>query len=57
MQELIMVVDDNPINLKFCYELLACEDYTVIKAHDAEVALRILETRLPDFDGYRTPRD
>ena len=64
--ELILVVDDNPQNLKLTRVLLASEGYTVSTAEHAEEALRILETfmprlilmdlQLPGMDGLELTR-
>lgn len=45
--DLVMVVDDNPQNLKLVRVLLAAEGYDVRTAVDAEDALRQLEACLP----------
>jgi CheY-like chemotaxis protein len=45
----ILVVDDNPINLRLISDLLAFEGYEVIKAMDAEDAQIILADTLPDL--------
>ena len=47
--EPILVVDDNPTNLKLARVLLECEGYEVRVAADAEEAVRILETCHPDI--------
>jgi CheY-like chemotaxis protein len=57
----ILVVDDNPINLKLVSELLAFEGYRVLKAADGEEAattvkadppeLILLDVDLPGIDG------
>jgi CheY-like chemotaxis protein len=64
--ELILVVDDNPINLKLTKVLLLKENYEVRTASDAEEALRLLETlkprlilmdiQLPGMDGMELTR-
>jgi CheY-like chemotaxis protein len=46
---LILVVDDNPINLKLAEEVLLSGGYTVVGAVDAEQARRLLTTLLPDL--------
>jgi len=38
----ILVVDDNPINLKLVSDLLAFEGYRVLKAEDGEQALSLI---------------
>jgi CheY-like chemotaxis protein len=62
----ILVIDDNPQNLKLVRVLLTLEDYDVRSAGDAEEALRILETftpglilmdlQLPGIDGLELTR-
>lgn len=64
--ELMLVVDDNPTNLKLIRILLAEEGYQVRTAADAEEALRVLETfrprmilmdlQLPGMDGLTLTR-
>jgi CheY-like chemotaxis protein len=43
----ILIVDDNPLNLKLARVVLETEGYTVRTAVDAEEALRVLEVELP----------
>jgi two-component system, cell cycle response regulator DivK len=45
----ILVVDDNPINLKLAEEILLSGGYTVVTAADAEQARQLLITLLPDL--------
>jgi PAS domain S-box-containing protein len=45
----ILVVDDNPANLKLACDLLECEGHEVLRADGAERALEILERRRPDL--------
>jgi CheY-like chemotaxis protein len=62
----ILVVDDNPQNMKLAQVLLAGEGYDVRTAIDAEHALEILETfspalilmdlQLPGMDGLELTR-
>jgi CheY-like chemotaxis protein len=62
----ILVVDDNPQNLKLARVLLLTEGYEVQTAGDAEEALRILESftphlilmdlQLPGMDGLELTR-
>jgi CheY-like chemotaxis protein len=57
----ILVVDDNPINLKLVSDLLCFEGYRVVKAEDGEQAaasvqqdppdLILLDVDLPGIDG------
>jgi two-component system, cell cycle response regulator DivK len=64
--ELIMVVDDNPQNLKLTRVLLTVSGYSVQIAADAEEALRLLEhsrprlilmdLQLPGMDGLQLTR-
>ncbi len=49
MSALILVVDDNPSNLKLACDLLACEGYDILRAESAERALAILESSRPDL--------
>jgi CheY-like chemotaxis protein len=49
MSAVILVVDDNPTNLKLVSELLRFEDYIVLKAVDAEDAQVVLMGVLPDL--------
>jgi two-component system, cell cycle response regulator DivK len=65
-QETILVVDDNPTNLKLARVLLAGEGYQVRGAENAEQALVVLETftprvilmdlQLPGIDGLELTR-
>jgi len=62
----ILIVDDNPTNLKLARVVLAAEGYDVRTADDAEEALRVLETfrprvilmdlQLPGMDGLELTR-
>jgi CheY-like chemotaxis protein len=45
----VLIVDDNPINLKLASEILLAAGYTVVGAGDAEQALMLLATILPDL--------
>jgi CheY-like chemotaxis protein len=64
--EPILVVDDNPQNLKLAKVILATEGYDVRTAVDAEDALRVLESftprlilmdlQLPRMDGFELTR-
>jgi len=45
----ILVVDDNPINLKLVSDLLAFEGYRVLKAVDGELAAASVQEDLPDL--------
>ena len=62
----ILIVDDNPVNLKLMRVLLAGEGYTVRTAADAEEALAVLrefvprlilmDIQLPGMDGLALTR-
>ena len=64
--ESLLIVDDNPQNLKLAKVILAAEGYEVRTAIDAEDALRILESftphlilmdlQLPRMDGLALTR-
>src|SRR5437899_7635984 len=64
--ELIMVVDDNPVNLKLVCALLRRNGYEVCTAEDAEETLAVLrkvhphlilmDVLLPDIDGLTLTR-
>jgi CheY-like chemotaxis protein len=45
----ILVVDDNPTNLKLVAEVLEFEGYEILKAVDAEEAQRIIEQHRPEI--------
>jgi CheY-like chemotaxis protein len=45
----ILVIDDNPVNLKLASEVLLAEGYRVLRADDAEQALALLATQMPDL--------
>jgi CheY-like chemotaxis protein len=49
MSAKILVVDDNPTNLKLVSELLEFEGHDILKAVDAEEALVVLADTLPDL--------
>jgi len=49
MSAKILVVDDNPINLKLVSDVLAFEGHDVLKAADAEEAQLILADTFPDL--------
>ncbi|MEO8034920.1 MAG: response regulator [Acidobacteriota bacterium] len=48
-QPSILVVDDNPTNLKLVSDVLAFDGYHVLQAADAEVAQELLRRTLPDL--------
>lgn len=43
----LLIIDDNPINLKLAKILLSVEGYEIRTASDAEEALKVLETYQP----------
>lgn len=45
----ILVVDDHPTNLKLVSDVLAFEGHHILKAADAEAALDLLATTIPDL--------
>jgi two-component system cell cycle response regulator len=45
----ILVVDDNPTNLKLVSDVLECEGYEILKALDAEEAERIVTQHRPEL--------
>lgn len=45
----ILVVDDNPTNLKLVSDVLAFEGHEVLKALDAEAAQVVLSDKIPDL--------
>jgi len=49
MSARILVVDDNPTNLKLASDVLEMEGYIVDRAEDAEQALKTIERQLPDL--------
>jgi len=62
----ILIVDDDPLNVKLLEANLSCEDYIVFSAHDGSAALEEVETIQPDLilldimmpgiDGYEVTR-
>ena len=46
---IVLVVDDNPTNLKLAVDVLECAGYVVFKAEDAERALLLLKLHKPDL--------
>jgi len=62
----ILVVEDNPLNLKLARDVLTFADYDVIEAQSGEDALRIaketrpdlvlMDLQLPGIDGTETLR-
>ena len=49
MSALILIVDDNPINLKLACDVLEFAGYTIVKAEDAEQAQEVLLYTMPDL--------
>lgn len=49
MSARILIVDDNPLNLKLAADVLASEGFVVDQARDANEARTILGNRLPDL--------
>jgi CheY-like chemotaxis protein len=49
VRALILIIDDNPTNLKLAAEILEMEGHTVMKAVDAEDAIRLLRNIKPDL--------
>lgn len=49
MSAKILVVDDNPTNLKLISDVLEFEGHEILKAVDAEEAQVVLATTLPDL--------
>lgn len=45
----ILVVDDNPTNLKLVADVLAFDGYRILKASDAEEAQEVIRTTPPDL--------
>ena len=66
VQETILIVDDNPLNMKLVNVLLAGEGYSVRTAGDAKEALAVLhechpqmilmDIQLPGIDGLELTR-
>lgn len=48
MKTSILIVEDNPTNMRLFADLLAAVGYEVHKAEDAEIALEMLKTLKPD---------
>jgi CheY-like chemotaxis protein len=47
--ERILVVDDNPTNLKLACYVLECEGYTMLRAGDAREAQNVIRQSPPDL--------
>ena len=60
----ILVIEDNPLNLKLVREVLSFADYDVIEAQSGEEGLRaaqqtppdlvLMDLQLPGIDGFET---
>lgn len=46
---IILIVDDNPTNLKLAADLLECEGHSVLRAQDAEEAQEVLKRTTPEL--------
>ncbi|MBD0265158.1 MAG: response regulator, partial [Tolypothrix sp. Co-bin9] len=65
-QNIILIVDDNPTNLKLLFDLLAASGFKVLVAEDGESAIDKIEYAMPDIilldvlmpgiDGFETCR-
>jgi two-component system, cell cycle response regulator len=49
MSATLLLIDDNPLNLKLARDVLELGGYTVVTAGDAEEALQLLSEPLPDL--------
>jgi signal transduction histidine kinase/CheY-like chemotaxis protein len=45
----VMVVEDNPANMRLTRNILACQGFSVVEAPSGEEALRLLEQQKPDL--------
>ena len=45
----ILIVDDNPTNLKLAADVLECEGHTIARARDAEEAQEVLKRTHPNL--------
>lgn len=45
----ILIVDDNPTNLKLASDVLECANFEVLRAEDAEQALLVIQKTPPDL--------
>src|SRR4029077_9881533 len=45
----ILIVDDNPTNLKLAADVLECEGHQIARARDAEQAQEVLKITRPDL--------
>ena len=46
-RKIVLVVEDNPLNMKLVADLLKLHDFDVIKTADGEGALNILKDKIP----------
>lgn len=63
IEKKILIIEDNPANMKLASDILSSEGYKVLKANDGEAGLNIirqkskeislilLDLKLPDMDG------
>ena len=49
MPATILIVDDNPTNLKLAADVLECEGHAITRARDAEEAQEVLKRTQPDL--------
>ncbi len=49
MSHTILIVEDNPANMKLATTVLSKSDYSVISATDAEAGLLLAKSQLPDL--------
>jgi two-component system cell cycle response regulator DivK len=49
MSALVLIVEDNPRNLKLVRDVLAHAGYAVLEASDGEAAVEVARARLPDL--------
>lgn len=49
MKALVLIVDDNPVNLKLASDVLESEGYEIDRAIDAESARQLLAQRTPEL--------
>jgi CheY-like chemotaxis protein len=49
MSETVLVVDDNPTNLKLVSDVLAFDGYQILRAGDAEEAQELIKISAPDL--------
>ncbi len=67
MSEKILIVEDNPLNMKLMSDILESQGYSVVKAEDGEEALLIIEQedldlilldlQLPKKSGYQVLKE